>query len=331
MLTAVLDRADTALSRYVPEARSRRHGGAPLRGRDGRACAADDDPGQRITWARAAIAFAEPRKRTSPPSPSSWTATWPVDGFRLDQDMRWSDPHQGRGLTTSRHRAAPRGGGRARPVRPRRARRPPRRAPRGPTPATKAPDLGVRPRDRLRLGLPDARRDGRLPVAPPARAPRAVPRGLLRPCARTSTARTTTRSRAPTCAGSCPTAGRSPDVAAQVRALVSRLDDSEVPAQPPAARGRRRPRAGDPGARVRVEPRPRQRPDRLPEALRRGRARPMRGRRGAAAARVRAAGRWRPAVGSALIGRGRMARGQPSGRPRSRAPGGPAGRARGAG
>jgi aminopeptidase N len=87
MLTAVLDRADTALSRYVPE-------GAVL-DTSGRlfALALDalrtiDDAGRRITWARAAVTFAgrEPDLGTLT---ELLDGEGVIEGFRLDQDMRW--------------------------------------------------------------------------------------------------------------------------------------------------------------------------------------------------------------------------------------------------
>ena len=253
MLTAVLDRADTALGRYVPERAVADDGCAPLRGRDGRA-AVGRRPGSAHHLGAGRDHLRRPGAGRRARSTSSSTATRRVDGFRLDQDMRWSILIKGAALDLDGAAPTPRSsGGGARSVRPRR----PRRAPRGRRVAgsdDEGPGPGTPSTRRLRLGLPDARRDGRLPVAPPARAPRALPRARSSSGCGTSTGRTTTRSRARTCAGSSPTGGREPDVVAQrPRRSSARLDDSEVLLSRQLREVARRPRASDPGARVRVE------------------------------------------------------------------------------
>jgi aminopeptidase N len=88
MLTAVLDRADTALNRYVPEGAVLDTGGR-LFVVSIDALHAIDDPGRRITWARAAISFAV-REEDIERLTELVDGEEVVDGFRLDQDMRWS-------------------------------------------------------------------------------------------------------------------------------------------------------------------------------------------------------------------------------------------------
>ena len=88
MLTAVLDRADTALSRYVPEGAIMDTGGR-LFAVAMDALRSNDDPGQRITWARAAITSAV-READVATLVELVDGDRAIDGFRLDQDMRWS-------------------------------------------------------------------------------------------------------------------------------------------------------------------------------------------------------------------------------------------------
>ena len=90
MLTAVLDRADTALSRFVPETGAGGDQRAPLRGRDGRAALGRGagEPAHHV-GARGDL-VREPRGRTSSALTRLVDGDSVVDGFRLDQDMRWS-------------------------------------------------------------------------------------------------------------------------------------------------------------------------------------------------------------------------------------------------
>jgi aminopeptidase N len=88
MLTASLDRAAVALSRYVPEGDIETVGARLFEVAMG-ALRAVDEPGRRVTWARSAIAFAS-RETDLDVLTDLLDAGGIVDGFRLDQDMRWS-------------------------------------------------------------------------------------------------------------------------------------------------------------------------------------------------------------------------------------------------
>jgi aminopeptidase N len=88
MLTAVLDRADTALNRYVPE-QALAETSARLFAVAMDALRSVEEPGNRITWARSAISFAN-READIGALTRLVDGESVVDGFRLDQDMRWS-------------------------------------------------------------------------------------------------------------------------------------------------------------------------------------------------------------------------------------------------
>jgi aminopeptidase N len=84
---AILERAATALARYVPAPRAT-DDAAALFGRAVETLAGTDDPDLRITWTRAAISFAT-RAEDIDRLAALLDGEWWVADFRPDQDMRW--------------------------------------------------------------------------------------------------------------------------------------------------------------------------------------------------------------------------------------------------
>ena len=282
----------------------------------------NDDPGQRITWARAAITSAV-READVATLVELVDGDRAIDGFRLDQDMRWSilvmaASHD---LAGTEHRLEAEA---ARDPSDRGERAALRAGAAWPDRATKARtwdsvhDDGYGSDYRTRAAMAGFQWRHQRELLEPFRA------------AFFERVRDVYRSHDLAFARSyvrllVPDRWGEPDVAAQVRDLVTRLDDSEGAAQPAAPRGRRRPRAGDPGARARISRR----------VATGGLTSGSGGTRGpmndGPAGRPRGpSGRGRPAgapggapavMASAVRGRS----GSGSGRPRSRAPGGRAG------
>jgi aminopeptidase N len=88
MLTAVLDRAGTALDRFVPEELAA-DTSARLFAIAMDALTEGTAPGRRITWARSAISFAN-REEDVETLTRLYDGEAAIEGFALDQEMRWS-------------------------------------------------------------------------------------------------------------------------------------------------------------------------------------------------------------------------------------------------